>query len=179
MGQQVKIENCVINWPTLFTPTTSKNFPNNPPTYGIECVLDQTKDAKALGEIKAALDGQNSLTFGDKPRALPTSWKVQPDGKIHLRASAGATQKPQVVDQARNIVHADDGSIYAGCTCNVVIDIYTTVNHGGKVCVGLLAVQKVADGERMDNRPNVEDLFAPIPVTGSAPSGSGGVNPLF
>ena len=174
MGQQVKLENVVINWPVLFTPTTSKNFPSNPPTYGIVCILDQVKDAKAIRDVKAALDEQNALTFKDKLRALPTSWKVEPDGKIHLRASASAAQKPGVVDAARNVIHADDGSIYAGCTCNVVIDVYTTTNHGGKVCIGLLAVQKVADGERLDNRPNVEDLFAPIPVTG-APS----IDPLF
>jgi hypothetical protein len=59
----------------------------------------------------------------------------------------------------------------------VVIDVYVTTNHGGKVAIGLLAVQKIADGERMDNRPSAEDLFKPIPVAGQPSGGQG--NPLM
>ena len=169
MGQQFKLENVQVNWPTLFVPRTSKNFPNNPPTFRIVTILDPKQHGGVISQIKESMDSQMKTAFNGATRPYPSSWTPQADGKIHLRSSAGADRKPQVVDQNVNLLHADNGEIYAGCFCNVVIDVYVTTYHGGKVAVGLLAVQKVADGDRLDNRPAAEDLFKPIDVQGGNP----------
>jgi len=183
MGQQIKLENVQINYPALMQPKTSKNFPNNPPSYGVVAILDPANPlhAQKINEIQQSLDSQNASVFQDRPRGYPSSWKKQPDGKIHVNLNSSQSQPPQCVDQNVQPVLVDNGTVfYSGAICNVVIDVYTTTNHGGKLCFGLLMVQKVSDGERLDNRPKADELFAPIPVPGQPATGPAGGqnNPL-
>ena len=169
MGTQVKLTNVQINWPQLLTPEKSKKFPANAPKYGCVVILDPATHQAAIATLSEAMKAQGEV-FQGKPFTLPPSWSVQPDGKIHLRATCADNRPPQVVDEAVQTVY-DAGKFYPGCVCNVVVDIFPSTNYG-KVCVGLLMVQFAGDGPRLDNVPKATELFQPIPVTGGAPRGA-------
>lgn len=167
MGKTVKVEKVRVNWPRIFKPEASAMYPNNPPQYSMNVLLDPKKDKKAIDALQAAMDAEADA-FKGKKYDEPPSWKKADSGLIELRLSAAENRKPQVVDEnVQPIMSADE--IYAGCYCNVVIDVYSNSKFGNKVSTGLVAVQKVADGERLDGyvAPDAEELFAPIKVTGN------------
>ena len=161
MGTRIQLKNVQINWPQLLTPTTSQNFPNNPPTYSVVVILDPKKHAVQIDEVQKAMDAEAQDTFKGKAFTYPPSWEIGDNGCYNLRASAQKTSVPQVVDEAVQVVY-DEAKFYSGCYTNVVIDIYATTKYGNKISAGLLMIQFVADGDRLDNRPKAEDLFKPI-----------------
>lgn len=168
MGTQIKLTNVTINWPQLLTPAASKKFPANAPKYSLVAVLDPAVHQTQIQTVANALQEVGKEAFKGKAYALPPSWSVQADGKIHLRASCADARPPQVVDEAVQPVF-DKAKFYPGCVCNVVIDVFPSINYG-KVCVGLLMVQFASDGPRLDNRPEASELFQPIQVIGGAPA---------
>ena len=156
MGQQVKVENVRVMWPHILKPQTSKQFPNNPPSYSIQLILDDRLQAQvgaAINAVKGSAESSSGKQF-----TLPPSFVKKENGTIELRAGAREDQKPHVVDEFANDV-IDPSKIYPGCYCNVYIDVYSSTSYGNKVSVGLLGVQFAADGEPLDGRPTKEDLF--------------------
>src|SRR3989304_900922 len=49
--------------------------------------------------------------------------------------------------------------IYPGCYCRATVTVYHYDNKGKGVALGLLNIQKVKDGERLDSRTNAADDF--------------------
>ena len=175
MGKIFNFENVVVNWPQLFTPQTSKKYPKNAPKYSVQCLIEVGSPnhhavVNAMNEVAAE-------SFPDGNCGFP-KLDTTPDGKyIQVRASASADAPPGVLDGRKNEI-LQPGEIYSGCICNVAIDVYATTNYQ-KVCVGLLGVQKVKDGPRMDNRPDPAELFQPINVVNNLQPGAPSVGKLL
>jgi hypothetical protein len=83
-------------------------------------------------------------------------------GKWIINAKANVDFPPQVVGQDRQPV-VDRTQIYAGCYGHFALNFYAydqQVNKG--VSAGLTAFMKTADGERLDNRADANQLFAAV-----------------
>ena len=168
MSIRIQLTNVQLNWPQLLEPKTSKNFPNNPPTYSAVIILDPKKHAVQIDGVQKAMELEAQAAFKGKDFSYPPTWKIGDNGCYNLRVSAPKDRAPQVVDEAVQRVY-DEDKFYSGCYVNVVIDIYTTGTYGNKISSGLLMMQFVADGERLDNRPKAEDLFKPIDFNSDNP----------
>jgi hypothetical protein len=165
MGIQIVTEAVTIKWPKLARPEQNPNYPANPPTFNVQMVLVPGEHDETVKKIQKAIDGLKT-TKAIKP---PASWEPNDKGNIELRASSREDRRPQVVDQTTTPIEPMliAQELYGGAVCKVAIDLY--VNKTNLICVGLLAVQKVADGDRIGAEvPDAADLFAPLPVTGSA-----------
>lgn len=173
MGIRVDLQNVRVAWQSIFKANKSSMYPNNPAKFGISVILDPKVHSKEIAAINEAIQHTKASAFPNGACGLPVSWTPKPDGTYHLRAASAEDRKPWVVDRSTKIIF-DPAAIYAGCYVNVAIDVYPSVANR-KICVGILGVQFVADGERIDNRPAAEELFKPLEVTGSQDSG---FNPL-
>ncbi len=156
MGEQVKLENVRVMWPQILKPQISRKFPDGKPTFSIVLRLE---GPRLIDLVKGALNRAKAIAE-EKGQvfAFPPSFVPKDNGIIELRVSSPEDKKPHVVDQHANDVHSP-GKIYAGCYCNVYIDVYTSTNYGNKISVGLLGVQFAADGDPLDGRPSKEDMF--------------------
>ncbi len=71
--------------------------------------------------------------------------------------------RPGVVDRDRNVISHEEGNtelIYPGCYCRAKVNAYSYVKKGKGVALGLMSLQFVADGERLDSRSNAAEDFA-------------------
>jgi len=160
MGKIFNLESVILNWPQVFTAQGSKKFPSNPPKYAVVCMIEvNSANHHALVN---AMNEVASEAFPGGGCGFPTL-KNTPEGKfVEVRASASADNPPGVLDGSKNEI-LNPAEIYSGVVANVAIDIYATTTYN-KVCVGLLGIQKVAEGPRLDNRPDTSELFQPINV---------------
>lgn len=166
MGIQIVTEPATVKWPKLDKPHQNPNYPANDPTYSVKLVLEPGMHAKT---IKAIDDAVKTLAKG-KVKA-PESWTVTPDGTYEPGINARMDWRRQVVDESLNPIDPMMCSqvIYGGSICKVALDVYA--NKQNRVCFGLIAVQKVADGDRLGaEQPRAEDLFSPIEVSGNNPN---------
>jgi len=169
MGKQITINNAQVNWPALINPQKSQKFPNNPPSYSCEIILDPNAHQASINELSAAF--QEAAANLNGQAKLPPSWTTAADGKIHLRVRANESHPPQVVDEQVQRIF-DANKIYAGCWCNFVVDVYGSPTYN-TVSAGLLMVQFVQEGDRLDNRPQASEVFKPIATaqnTAAAPA---------
>jgi len=167
MGERRTLENVTLNWPKLFSPQANKNFPNNPPTYSVCVILKPGVNDADIKWIDDTIKAVGQEVFKGKGYQTPKSWEPKENGEYHLNVSANEAWNRQVVGRDLKPI-IDQNEIYSGVVANVAIDVFASEQYK-RVCTGLLAVQKVADGERMDNAPTADELFAPIKVKGGAP----------
>ena len=63
--------------------------------------------------------------------------------------NANSTREPAVIDRRAQPI-MDQDEVYSGCYANVKLSFYPFNSNGNQgVAVGLVAVQKVKDGERL------------------------------
>lgn len=101
------------------------------------------------------------------------------DGWAYINTHSGYA--PAVVDQQRQEI-IDPSKIYAGCWCRFHLTAYAWDHpSGGKgVSFSVNAVQLVRDGERLDGRRDVSEIFESITVEGDEESSaSAGAEELF
>lgn len=68
--------------------------------------------------------------------------------------------RPMVVDQRKNPLAETDGKPYAGCYCNIKVEIYAQDGDNKGIRCGLIAVQFVKDGESFGGaKPATADGF--------------------
>jgi len=80
-------------------------------------------------------------------------------GKIYVSAKSKANRKPQVVDGKRNPVF-DEADCYSGCFFRAIVQPYAYDKGGNKgVALGLLALQVVKKGERLDGGIDASKAF--------------------
>lgn len=101
-----------------------------------------------------------------------------PDGfPGFIRIRTYATSKPEVVEGDLSPVINPD-RVYSGCYVNASISVYTYKPQPTPgVTFGLDGVQFVREGERLDGRPTVEQMFpsiagAPAPAAGAPTPGA-------
>ena len=186
-NNNITIEGVRISYPNLFTPKQINN--NGDPKFSAAFIIKA--DNPKLRELVEKAKAMVALKF---PNGTPHNFKQLPickgevyqDGKhannpdymghYVLNTSKGAAQgRPAVVDQNMQEV-IDPSKIYAGQVVNVAVSVYTYNNISKGVTTGLEAVQIVRDGDRLDNKPSVDELFQPISVTED--TADGGFDPL-
>ena len=183
MGTRITIMGARLSYPHLFQPRQVDQ--SSPPKYG--CVLLIPKDNPAIGQLEQAEIKEADAHWGaNKPAALKAlplydcathpSYSGKPELHGYIALSANAKDKPFTVDQ--NVQPVIDQSVfYAGCYVNADVGIfpYDALMSKG-IAAGLNGVQFVADGERIDGRPSVENMFQPV-AGAPAPIAPGVGNP--
>ncbi len=163
-----------LSFPALFE---AESYDGGPPKYGCSAVWNPSKfsdkDKKLWKAIKAAMDQASMERFKKKIADLPANFKVGlRDGaeKADLEGYGEGTQfanlttkmRPGVIDKSKAKIGPEEGNaeeIYPGCYCRATVTVYSYDNKGKGVALGLMNVQKVADGERLDSRTDAEDDF--------------------
>lgn len=75
--------------------------------------------------------------------------------------------RPMVVDQRKHPLAESDGKPYAGCYCNLKVEIYAQDGDNRGIRCGLVAVQFVRDGESFGGaKPATADGFDDLGDTG-------------
>jgi hypothetical protein len=144
------------------------------PKYSAAFVLDLEQHAPVIHQIAEARKQIIAEEFNNvaPPRPLPIKKGEEkyPEkefyrGKLILNASAAEKSKPFVVDQDVSAI-MDESAIYPGLIVNAAIDVYAYKMQGASgITFGLTGIQAVRDGERLDNRPEVDELFDQVPRT--------------
>lgn len=163
-----------VSFPEL---AEAKAFNNGEPKFGLSAVwtpakfTDKEKELwKAIG---AALDAESKERFKVAFKDLPANIKrgirdgaekanMEGYGAGTKFASLTTKMRPGVVDKdkAPIPVEALKEAIYPGCYCRATVTTYSYDRNGGKgVALGLMNVQKVADGGRLDSRTDAAEDF--------------------
>lgn len=184
----ITLENVRMSYPTLFV--AKRITADSKPKFS--CALIIRADDPKLKEL---VDTAKRLVDAKYPEGAPSKFKGLPlqkgeeyqDGKhkndpnyqgmyILNTGKAESQGRPAVVDQNMQEV-LDPGKIYPGMYVNAAISVFIYDHPQSKgVTTGLEAIQLVRDGDRLDNKPSVDELFKPIDVPGGATGG--GYNPL-
>lgn len=79
--------------------------------------------------------------------------------------NANNTRRPVTIDRDKTPIAEDDGILYSGCYCNVVIELFGYDTAGNKgVAASLGGVQFVRDGEALGGRGTTADDFDEVEV---------------
>lgn len=147
------------------------------PKYGLTAIWDPSRfsprDKELWAKIMAELDSECMARFKKKWADLPGNFKrgirdgsekegLEGFGAGKLFASLTTKLRPGVVDAAKNPIGLDHGNtdeIYPGCFCRATVTVYTYENKGKGAAVGLMNLQKVGDGARIDGRTDAAGDF--------------------
>ena len=146
-------------------------------------------DKKRWAKIKAAMDDETMARFKKKVDNLPANFKkgvrdsAEKEGKEGFGAgtvfaSLTTKMRPGVVDKDRKAIAKNDAekekweeqdkevsdevgmdAVYSGAYYRATIVTYSYDNKGKGVALGLMNLQKVADGERIDGRTDASADF--------------------
>ena len=163
---------CVISYPNLFKPRAVK--PGDPLMYGCTLIFNVATDRPCLEQIRNAAFHAGRERWRDfdamvQQHRMRLPWRrgeERPDqkgygpGKMFLNCRGN--EPPGVVDQNVQPI-LDPREIYAGCIVIAAINAFAYDQKGNKgVSFGLNNVQKVKDGERIDNRSTPSQDFTPL-----------------
>jgi hypothetical protein len=175
MSRNITLNNVRISYPKLFS-AAQINGQGDPKYSAAFLIHESNPGLKELFRLaKEATDAKYpDGKVPQKFKKLPCykasedekyAGRPEYDGIWILNTSKNAKQgSPTVVDQRLNAV-IDPGKIYPGLVVNVGLSVYTYDQPLAKgVTTGLEAVQIVRDGDRLDNKPSVNELFKPIDV---------------
>ncbi len=143
---------------------------NSPAKYSA-CIVIPKSDTTTLEKVNAAIEralqeGIQSKWKGKRPAKLKLPLRdgdvERPDDPVFANAyfiNANSNRQPKMVDRDRNEI-MDAEEIYSGCYCRFAIDFYPFSASGNNgVAVGLVNVQKWADGPRLAGGSDPEDDF--------------------
>jgi hypothetical protein len=171
MGEVVRYPTPVfrLSFPSLFE---AESYDGGPPKFGLSAVWDLSKfsdkDKKMWKGIKAAMDAESKARFKKPLKDLPSNFKIgirdglEGYGEGKKFANLTTKMRPGVIDANKNKIGPEEGNaeeIYPGCYCRATITVYSYDNKGKGIALGLMNVQKVADGERLDSRSDASEDF--------------------
>ena len=143
------------------------------PKYSITLLIPKA-DTMTLGKIKAAMaearenfckrNGANALpqkpvhTMHDGDGMRDNGEEFGPECKGHYVITVSSKQKPVIVDNTGNPI-TDPGEVYSGCFGRASINFFGYSKNGKKgISAGLLAVQKLHDGEPFGTVGSADDF---------------------
>lgn len=165
------------SFPNLFK--ASQNKLNDKLEFSLQALFGKGAD---LSEMRAAAKAACEKKWGADEKKWPTNLrnpfreqseraKIGEDGKKVMPQgyeeggifmNFKTNNKPQVFDQKVQPI-TDESLVYPGCKMKARVSAYAYDNKGNKgVAFGLIAVQKVGDGEPLSGRINPSDAFSPI-----------------
>jgi len=174
-----------ISFPALFK---AESYDGGEPKFGCAAVWTPSKfsdkEKQLWNKIRKALDAEAMGTFKKKLDDLPAnirrglrdgSEKADMEGYGDGTKFANLTTKmrPGLIDRAKLPIIMDSEKpqwdaedkeyssedVYPGCFCRGTITIYSYNNKGKGVAMGLMNLQKVRDGERLDSRTDAAEDF--------------------
>jgi hypothetical protein len=172
---------CRLNYAHIFTPRAGPNGGES--AYSVTLVFPQGAD---LGALKNAAYAAAKEKWGDKvPKQLRSPFRSNSDrdgqegfapGGIFI--TARSQNKPGLVDQSMQPVLSNE-VLYSGCYVRASLRSFAYDFQGNKgVSFALLNLQKMSDGDRLDNRRSAEQDFEPLPgasdMFGAGGGGKGG-----
>ena len=156
----------------LFEP---KSVGGSAPKYSVTLLIPKT-DATTLGKIKAAItEAADKFRQKNGAAALPANpihplhdgdgvkpstgepYGPECKGCWVMSVSCSADQKPVIVDAFGNAI-TDPGEVYSGCYGRASINFFGYANQKKGVGAGLLAVQKLHDGEPFGTVGSADDF---------------------
>lgn len=157
----IKLTNVRLSFPNIFKPKAFEE--GQDATYGASFILDKTKHAKLIKEIRAKVDELATEYFKGKVPPMVKQKHPLRDGSEKdtdgygddvMFVGARNKQRPTVVDRALNPLTDEDGIIYGGCYVNATVRAWVQDNKFGKrVNFQLRAIQFVKDGEPFGQAP--------------------------
>lgn len=169
-----------VSYPSVFKP--KKNDLNGQDEFSLVALFEKGAD---LSQLQKACDAAAEEKWGKDKKKWPANMRKpfrnqgekkkvdeatgkeylpEPlvDGAVYMNLKS--RQRPQIVDQQVQPI-IDETEFYPGCWARATINFYPYDQKGNKgVGVGLLNLQKVADGESLSSRSKAEDDFAPVAV---------------
>jgi hypothetical protein len=164
-----------LSFPNVFEPKEGMN--GGKPKFGISAIWTPAKftdKEKVLWKnILKALDAEAMHRFKKPFKSLPANIKrglrngnERPDlegyGEGTLFASVTSKMKPGVIDRDRSEISVEENNtekLYPGCKCRATVTVYGYDNQGKGLALGLLNLQKVDDGKRLDSRVDAAEDF--------------------
>ena len=148
-----------LSFVNIFSP---RAIGDSEPKYSVTLLIPKS-DTATVNKIKEAFkearenfcarNGSNALplnpttTLQDGDGTRQSGDPFGPECKGHYVMTVSSNQRPIVVDLARNEI-LDPAEVYSGCYGRASINCFGYNSHGKKgLSAGLLAIQKVADGE--------------------------------
>ena len=170
---QIVTPEAILSYPSVFTPNTRYVNDGDAPKYEATFVFPAGTDLTALKKAVMAV-GQEK--FGDKftngvkngSIRLPfrTDWeeKRYPEDSVFFTARSNnppglvsVFPDPDRPDRPARIT--DESQLYPGAKVKALLSVFAYSNKQKGVTFGLEGIQKVGDGERLDGRANVQDVF--------------------
>jgi len=164
-----------LSYPNVFVPRAAKK--GGDPKYGLSAIWTPSKftdKEKVLWKaILKALDEEAQTRFKKPFKSLPANIKrglrngnekpeLEGYGEGTIFASVTSKMAPGVIDRNKNTISPDEGNadeIYPGCYCRATVTVYGYDNEGKGLALGLMNLQKVKDGTRLDSRTNAAEDF--------------------
>ncbi len=162
------------SFPAVFT---AESFEGGAPKFGVSAVWTPAKftdKEKALwAAIKDALNKEALAKFKKPWKELPANIKrglrdgaekagMEGYGEGTLFANISTKLRPGVIDKDKSPIgpeHGNADEIYPGCYCRATVTVYSYDNKGKGVAIGLMNLQKVKDGPRLDSRTDASEDF--------------------
>ncbi len=162
-----------ISFPNVFEPDS---YDGGPAKYGCSAIWNPSKfsemDKKRWKAIKAAMNDEAKSRFKKSIKELPSNYKIglrngnekelEGYGEGTMFANLSTKMRPGVIDLKKNKISPEEGNqeeIYPGCYCRATVNIYSYDNKGKGIAIGLMNLQKIADGPRLDSRTNADQDF--------------------
>lgn len=163
-----------LSFPALFE---ASSYDGGPAKYGLSAVWTPSKfsdaDKKRWKALMGALDAKSKEAFKKAWKDLPANIKrgirdgaekadLEGYGEGTKFANVTTKMRPGVIDASKNPIGPEEGNtddVYPGCYCRATVTVYSYDNKGKGVALGLMNVQKVADGERLDSRTDAAEDF--------------------
>lgn len=170
-----------VSFPELWE---AKAFDGGKPKYGLSAVWTLTdftdNDKKLWKTLMGALNEASLERFKKPLKELPVNIrrgirdgaeKAELEGYGAGKRFANLTtmMRPGVVSNKTGEdgkflpigpEHGNTEMIYPGCYCRATVTVYSYDNKGKGVSVGLMNLQFIKDGERLDSRTDAADDFA-------------------
>ena len=153
-----------VSFPQVFEP---KGMNGSQPKYSLVMLFDNDTD---LSEMKKAAEEATKAKF---PNGLPANFNNpfhdqenkadKYSGYVagNIYVTTKSNDKPGLVDHnLQAIISPED--FYPGCRCVAQVNAYAYDNVIKGVAFGLQNIQKVGDGERLDNRASAKSVFSAV-----------------
>ena len=156
MNENEIIIPCRLSYAHIWEPASING---SEPKYSVCCLIPKS-DTSTLQRLDAMVKrtlqvGAEKKWGGKMPKKLKLPLR---DGDAEREApeyagvvflNANSTREPAVIDRRAQPI-MDQDEVYSGCYANVKLSFYPFNSNGNQgVAVGLVAVQKVKDGERL------------------------------
>ena len=128
----------------------------------LAAMKEGTEAAYAAGEDTLKGNGRTAPALGAIHTPMRDGDAERPDDPVFagmMFFNASSTYAPDIYDENKQRVE-DPDFVYSGCYCRVAIKLFPYNTKGGKgIGAGLIAIQKIEDGESLSKKINTADLF--------------------